>query len=291
MRCLPVFVTIAGIMLAAPVAAETVTRPCRISLIDEAHVPAQEQGLLTEMVARDGQQVEEGEVIARIDDTLAKLQYNVAEQELKVAQKRAEDRVSVEYAQGAAAVYLKEYQRLIETNKKVPGSKPQAEVELTRLQYEQYRLQTEKSLFELEIAAAEAKVSEANLAAAEEHILRREIKAPWAGAVAQVVRHTGDWVQPGDPVLRLVRMDKLYAVVGFNVNEYPANEIIGQPVTVTATLARGKTQTFSGRVVGVSPLVEVNNIFRVWAEIDNHKDNGVWLLRDGMAAEMMIELK
>ena len=97
-----------GLVLSAAsgtVSAESVTKSdCLISLIDEAQVPAQEQGLLTEVLAQDGQQVEAGQVIARIDDVLAKLQLDVAQRELEVAQKRAEDQVSVEYARAAAAV-------------------------------------------------------------------------------------------------------------------------------------------------------------------------------------------
>ena len=40
------------------------------------------------------------------------------------------------------------------------------------------------------------------LAIAHQYIARSEIKAPWAGVVDRVIRHTGEWVQQGDPVPR-----------------------------------------------------------------------------------------
>ena len=60
--------------------------------------------MLLEVLAQDGQQVEAGEVLARIDDTLTQLQKNVAEKELEVAIKRSQDQVSVDYARAAADV-------------------------------------------------------------------------------------------------------------------------------------------------------------------------------------------
>ena len=143
----------------------------------------------------------------------------------------------------------------------------------------------------MEIAVLQAKVSEANLAAAKEHIVRREIKAPWAGAVANVIRHTGDWVQPGDPVLRLVRMDKLRVKSRLSVANHAPHHVIGQPVSVVVNLARGQSATFQGKVIGVSPLVQTDDTFLVWAEVENRKENGYWLLRDGMRAVMTIQMK
>ena len=282
---------IAGLSISLPAAAAPVAvSDCLVSLIEEAQVPAQESGELTAVTARDGQQVSAGEVLARIDDKLSKLELQVRVTELDVAKKRAEDTVSIDYASAAAKVYAADYWRKVESNKRVPGSVPKAEVELSNLQYEQYRLQTEKSRFELEIAALEVQVSQAQVDAAKEHIVRREIKAPWDGIVDEVHRHTGDWVQPGDPVLRLVRMDRLRIKCYLNAADYSPNEVMGRPVAVTVKLAHDVTNKFTGKIAGVSPLVEANNQFLVWAEVENKKRNGYWVLRAGMVAQMEIDM-
>ncbi|MCX7424684.1 MAG: HlyD family efflux transporter periplasmic adaptor subunit [Planctomycetia bacterium] len=285
-------VGLAVLATSGAVSAETITQPsCRVTLIDEAQVSAQEAGMLLEVAAQDGQQVEAGEVLARIDETLTQLQKNVAEKELEVATKRSQDQVSVDYARAAADVAKRDYWRKKEANDRVHGSVSQADIELANLQYIQYNLQTKKSIFELEIAAAEAEVKKKSLDAAKEHIARSEIKAPWAGAVDRVIRHTGDWVQPGDPVLRLVRMDKLRVKSTLKAAEYMPADVVGQPVSIVVKLPRGKTAAFQGKVTGVSPLVEAGGTFFVWAEVDNRKENGFWLLRDGMSADMTIDVK
>ena len=275
---------------ASAAAAPVVVSDCLVSLIEEAQVPAQESGELMAVPARDGQQVSAGEVLARIDDKLSKLELDVRRTELEVAKKRAEDTVSIDYAKAAANVYKADYWRNVESNKRAPGSVPKATVELSLLQYEQYRLQTEKSRFEMEIAALEVKVSQAQVAAANEHIVRLEIKAPWDGIVDEVHRHTGDWVQAGDPILRLVRMDRLRIKCYLSAAQYAPNEVMGHPVTVTVKLAHDITDKFSGKIAGVSPLVEANNQFLIWAEVENKKSKGYWVLRDGMVAEMTIDL-
>lgn len=271
-------------------AAPVVVQDCLVSLIEEAQVAAQEEGELLEVIVRDGQQVSAKEVLARIDDKIAKLELGVRETELKVAEKRAEDTVSIDYARAASKVYEADYWRKIESNKRVPGSVPKAEVELANLQYEQYRLQTEKSEFEMEIAKLEVNVSKAQVEAATERIVRREIKAPWDGIVDEVFRHTGDWVKPGDPVLRLVRMDNLRIKCYLSAEQYAPDEVMGRPVTVEVALAHGVTAQFKGKIAGVSPLVEANNQFLVWAEVENQKRNGYWILRAGMMAKMTINM-
>ncbi|MBN2022185.1 MAG: HlyD family efflux transporter periplasmic adaptor subunit [Pirellulales bacterium] len=264
---------------------------CIVALVDEAQVPGQEQGVLTEVLVREGQQVEAGDVLARIDPKLAELQFKVAQKELDAAKRKAEDFASVDFAKAAAAVYAKEYWRMIEANRKTPGSKPQAEVELALLQYEQYRQQTIKSEFELGIRALEAKVSEANLEAATEHLNRREVKAPWAGVVDRLIRHTGDWVEPGAPILRLVRMDKLRVKCSLAIAEHGPEHVDGAPAEVVVDLARGETARFTGKVTGISPSLADGRRYDVWVEVDNRQRNGFWLLRDGMPATMTLELK
>ena len=65
----------------------------------------------------------------------------------------------------------------------------------------------------------------------------------------------------------------------------------GQPVRATVTLANGRVETCPGNIVFVSPIVDAGPQFLVWAEVVNRQDNGHWLLRPGLNAEMSIELK
>jgi hypothetical protein len=55
-------------------------------------------------------------------------------------------------------------------------------------------------------------------------------------------------------------------------------------------MARGRKVSLKGRIIKVSSLVQAHGVFSVRAEIANQQENGNWLLRDGMPAEMTIHL-
>ena len=59
--------------------------------IEEVDVPAREAGALSEVVAREGQLVEEGEALAQITDVEARLAMDKARLALEVARKNGEN--------------------------------------------------------------------------------------------------------------------------------------------------------------------------------------------------------
>jgi multidrug efflux pump subunit AcrA (membrane-fusion protein) len=61
-------------------------------------------------------------------------------------------------------------------------------------------------------------------------------------------------------------------------------------VTVQVQIAGGKTAQFTGRVVFISPLVQAGDRYRVRAEVENRTEQGMPVLRPGMAATMTIAL-
>jgi multidrug efflux pump subunit AcrA (membrane-fusion protein) len=76
-----------------------------------------------------------------------------------------------------------------------------------------------------------------------------------------------------------------------NISEYAPEEVMGRPVTVKVVFARGRTETFKGEIVFVDPVVESGGLYPVRALVKNREENGQWLLRPGMDAEMTIQLK
>ncbi len=167
---------------------------------------------------------------------------------------------------------------------------------VTEVDLQKYKLEWEKSLLQIEQAqknqildgyTADAKKAEAALA--EENIRRRQIRAPIDGVVQQIDRSLGEWVKPGDSVLRLLRMDSLTVEGSLKYTEYEPGQVANQPVTVDVELARGRKAQFTGKIVFVDPEVLAGN-YKVRAEVDNRKENGQWLLRPGARASMTIQL-
>jgi len=276
----------------APVRSDVeVVSNCLITLIDEAEVPAHEEGALLEIMAREGQQVSKGEVLAQVDDRKVRMAENVARYELEAAKTEASNDVNVRYARAAAEVAAAEYQQASDANRAAPKAYPLAEVRRLLLEHRKFMLQIEQSEHELTLAGLTAKVKEAQLEAASTDVDRRKVKAPFDGIVVKRYRRVGEWVRPGEPVLRLVRTDHLRIEGYLDATRIPPAAVAGQPVSITVAMPHGGQETFEGKVVFVSPLVEAGMQFLVHAEVVNRQQNGYPLLRPGLPADMKIQLK
>jgi multidrug resistance efflux pump len=152
----------------------------------------------------------------------------------------------------------------------------------------------------MDVAALQADVAEAEKRAAQVSLDHRRITAPLSGEVVELSRHEGEWVQPGDTVLRLVHFDKLRVEGFLNARDFSASEIQHRRVEVSVALAHDKIEPVAGTVVYVRPLIETGGQFLVRAEVPNRWDptlknrrgqDGDWVLKPGMTANMKIYLK
>src|SRR3972149_1597636 len=255
---------------------------CLVALDEEAEVPAQEPGVLMELPVKEGQQVKAGELLAKIDDNLSQMDLRVEKSQLEVAREEAENNVNVEYATAAAKVSEVNYLKNAEANKQVKGSVPEMEIERLKLEWKRSLLSIEQSKMDKRVAGLKFRVSQAELDAAAEKVERRQIKAPLDGQVRKLYHHVGEWVQPSDPVLHVVRVNRLRTEGLLKAPEFAPEEVSGRPVTIKVQLARGRVETFKGAVVFVDPMVQAGSEYLVRAAIQNREENGQWLLRAGM---------
>ena len=136
--------------------------------------------------------------------------------------------------------------------------------------------------------AADSKQVEVD--AAENAIERRTITAPLEGTIVQVFPHQGEWMQPGDPLARVVQTDRLRVEGYVDSSRWNPETVRDRPVTVDVVFADNRTESFPGRIVFTSPLVDSGGDYRVWAEVENRRigDSTQWLLRAGQSATMTI---
>jgi macrolide-specific efflux system membrane fusion protein len=99
----------------------------------------------------------------------------------------------------------------------------------------------------------------------------------------------GEWVEVGKPVVRIVRLDKLRVEGFIHVRDALPGDIVDRSVKVAVELARGQKREFTGKITFVSPLVQAGGDYRVWADVDNRREQDQWLLRPGLEAEMTLE--
>lgn len=111
----------------------------------------------------------------------------------------------------------------------------------------------------------------------------RTIRAPFDGVITDVRRQTGDWVEAGMPVIRLVELKTLSAE-GFVSLRQSGLGLLGQPVRIVLN-AGSEELELSGHVTFVSPEIDpVNQQVRVSAEFHNKDQN----VQPGMQGTMQI---
>jgi len=273
-----------------PSGGDPVLERCLVSLVEEAKVPAREPGVLIQLAVREGDVVKKGAVIAKIDDNQPQMERHKAVAEHEQAVAKAESDVDVRYSVAAELVAEAEHKKALESHAKVPGSVTEVERDRLMLSEKKGELQIEQAQLERRLAALAAQSKEVEVLAAENAIDRRLIKSPLDGVVVQLFPHEGEWMQPGDPLAHVVRADKLRVEGYVDAARLGPEEVSGRPVTVAVTLTGGRRETFTGKIVFTSPLVESGGDYRVFAEVENRQAPGTqqWLLRPGQTASMTI---
>ncbi len=264
-----------------------------VSVTETIQVPAEEQGVLEKVNVKEGDVIQPGQPLAQIDEEQAQLQLAAALAEFDVAQEEASDRVAIEYAQATHKVTRIELRRAQLANSKQPGTVPEIDVERLKLKVIESNLQIDSSKMNFRIAALRVKVSQAKVDSALKLVKRCQIESPLEGigVVVEQHRHQGEWVEAGEPIVGIVRLDKLHVEDYLSADMYAPSQVDGQPVIVEVTLAGGRTEKFRGKIDYVSPMVEAGGRRLVRAEVENRKENDYWLLSSGLSAVMTIQLK
>ncbi len=258
-----------------------------ITLIEDIEVPAQEAGVLVELKVKEGDTVKMGALLGRVDDEQAQMSVEVSEAKLKAAERKAANDVNIRYAKAAKDVAYQEIVRADAANKRVPATVPEAEYQRYLLSHKQAELQIEQATHDYMVAKYDMQVQHVELKAAELGVTRRMINAPTDGIVLERFRHQGEWVKPGDPLLRLARLDVVRLKFQLDARQVPMAGVRGRNVTITAPLLPGKS--FHGKVTFVDPVLIAGSKYQVWVEIQNVQENGEWQLKPAMRANAKLK--
>lgn len=285
------------LVAAPPVTAElrgdakvAVVQHCQVNLIQDVEVPALETGPLVAMNAVEGQLVQKDDLLAQIDDRQAQLQKQSAEAERDAAQAKADDDIDVRYATKSYELAEAELNQDLEIKKKSPGAVSSAEIERKKLIRMRELLGIDRAKLERHIAQLTAQTKTAAVGQADEIMLRRRILAPFNGLVVEVLKEPAEWVNAGEPVFRVIQMDRLRVEGKISAAEFDPIAVANRPVTVEITLAGGRREQFTGSIVWVDPRMLSGNLFRVRAEVDNRMERNEPLLRPGMTVRMLVNM-
>lgn len=253
-----------------------------------ADLPAQQGGVIRSVNVKEGDQVAVGAILAQIDDAIERTNEEAATARLEMANEEWRNDINVRYAKAAADVSLLRLRQAKEATDKVPDAYTFTELKVLELQYKQYLLQTEQAEHERNLAGMSVRVREAEKKLASYELGRRVVKSPVEGAVVEVFPRVGAWVRAGDPIARVVQLDRLRIEGYLQYGPISPADVDGKPVTVQVQLAKGQVGTFQGRIDSADPIIQGGNRFRVRAEVINQKIGEHWALMGGMTANMQI---
>lgn len=268
-------------------AGDITVNPVLIKVIEEVAVPAVQEGPVLAIQVTEGQVVQVGQTLIQLDDQRAKLKQQQAELEQKIATKKAGNRSGVLLAETETRVTNSSLQRALESRRRFPDSPSQAEVDEIELRVAQAKQHLEQTTQEFQLAELAKDLSTKNLELATFEVDRHQIKSPIQGAITEVIAKKGEWVRPGEPLVRVMRIDRL-KVEGFVKRDAITTSLLDRSVTILVEGAEGEKDRHPGKIVFVSPVVEPNDrTQRIVAEVDNAKG----ILGPGLRARMIIHAR
>jgi multidrug resistance efflux pump len=94
----------------------------------------------------------------------------------------------------------------------------------------------------LELAGLQAELKRRDIEAAELNVAQRAAVSPIDGVVVELPRRTGEWVQPGDKVVRVIRLTRLRAE-GFLPLAKASGVSVGSPASVVVSTSDSRRVT------------------------------------------------
>jgi RND family efflux transporter MFP subunit len=210
--------------------------------------------MVEEVTVKEGDRVQAGQAIAKLDTTDLEYEIVVAEAELKSAQLQAQI----------------ERQR----RKRFNGDK--------------LRIEYVRAAGEL-IAAADSRAEQSRLAleVAKANLEQGTLRAPFGGTVVEVDIAPGEYVQSGQVVIVISTLEKLQ-VETTDLSELNVAAVeIGQPAVV---FVEALDQGFPGKVTAISPISDTiggDVVFKVTVQLDAQPEDLLW----GMSADVEINIE
>ena len=257
-----------------------------VSLIEQVEVPAREVGQLNKMLVKEGTTVKKGAILAQIEDSEALLLLQQARLEYEMSQLKAKNDINIRFARKSHEVAVAELRRAEESVKKYSKSISKTELDRLKLTAEKAELEIEQATEEARTSELESRLKQNSESIASLAVQKRKVIAPISGMVVQIMTKEGEWVQPGETVLRLLNLDRLRAEGLVNASRLQGRNLKNRPVILIVNPGTKQEIEFQGKISFISPEISpVNNQTRVWAEIENPDLK----LKPGMRASLIIK--
>lgn len=242
----------------------TNTRAGTVKVRLRAELSPQIGGLVVALPHREGDLVKAGDLVVQLDSRAQRAELVSARAAVEAVEAQADE------ACLAADLAVKELGRVESLHAQGIASDQSLDL-----------LHTDRDRTRAGCAAARAAVgqAESRVFAAEVQLQFTELRAPFAGTVAEVSTEVGEYITPSPPGLPIPPvvdlLDPASIYISAPIDEVDAERLaIGQPVRVTVDSR--PDETFDGRVARVAPYVldvlEQNRTVEVEVEVDDPQE-------------------
>lgn len=252
----------------------------------EIEVPAPVTGQLEAIHVLENALVVDETVLAQVNDQQARTAKSLAEARFQAAQLEADDESAILEAEASLDLAKKEYNRVAQLRQQEAVST--LELEQSELQKRQAELRLQNRTKQKQLAMKRLEVTKLELQEAEQEIQRYQITSKTMANVQAIYRREGEWVKAGDPVMRLVRMDRLRVEAQLPSDQYNREDVHSHRVTVEFERARGEKVSFKGKIIYTGLRETASKMIQVRAEVDNQVAADHWVLHPGADVTLII---
>lgn len=258
----------------------------KVVCIHNINVAAQADGLIEQLMVDEGSTVNKGDTLLMIDSRVAKAELEVANKEFEAAQMQAKQTAEIEYAKAASEVSREEYDA--EYKLWEQGATTWSVLKRKRLEAQRAILGVDVAEVKHEQEQLAADVAQEKRNAADVQLGLYKVVAPYDGIIVERKRDLGEWIRGGEPVLRLVSLGEMKVEALVPVDGISVSALEGADVTIRFPMNQ-RIGSIQAKIDFVSPEIESRRV-RVSTRINNQQIDGKWLLRDGMQANLEIQL-
>lgn len=265
---------------------------CTVRFAKEVRVPALQSGLVAKVDVAINDSVRQGSALAKLDDRSLLIQRRAALARQLSAKQDAETSDEIEYAETVRKQAQAEHDARRSTYNQAPGAVPFFDVLRLELAVKRSELEIKQAQQRKRRAGAELELRSAELSLIDNQLRQLYVESPIDGVVLEVMRSEGEWVQKGEPIATIGKIDRLHVRALLSTDQIGPEECLGLPVSVHwVDPISDQSRSLRGEVRSVDPQVISGGRFvRLHAEIVNRKteSGSHWLLSPGAEVRMTI---
>ena len=272
-------------------AAEVDVQECVVRFAQEVQVPALETGQVAEVTVAPNDMIEAGAPIAKLDDRSLLIRRHASMLRRDLA-KDALDDLELKYARLALAEAKVELETSRSIQNDVRGAVPLSQIRKLNLAVERGELEVEQAKKRRRRAEVELDLREADLSVMDDQLRHLHVESPISGVVLEVNRSAGEWIEKGDAMATVARIDRLHVHALIDSEQISPAACRGLRVSVHWTdPSDGVERSLNGKVLSVDPQMLPDGRVRLHAEIVNgtvKNNRSQWLLRPGAEVRMRV---